>query len=90
MGKKEAELNLKPKGGIHGFTYKFLVGKAIAFAEAGSWMTFNANLDLLIYGIVLFLSMEEFVDLDVIHIFQTQSPIPTLLADTYYSIHMRT
>ncbi|XP_050888230.1 uncharacterized protein LOC127093354 [Lathyrus oleraceus] len=89
-GKKEVELNLKPNGGIHGFTFKFLVYKAIAFAEARSWTTFNASLALLIYGIVLFLNMEEFVDLAAIHIFLTQNPIPTLLADTYYSIHVRT
>ncbi|XP_050909240.1 uncharacterized protein LOC127123016 [Lathyrus oleraceus] len=90
IGKKEVELNLKPKGGIHGFTSKFLVDKAITFAEDGSWTTFNASLALLIYGIVLFPNMEEFVDLAAIHIFLTQNPIPTLLADTYYSIHVRT
>lgn len=88
--KKEVELNLKPKGGIHGFTSLFLVDNAIAFTEAESWTTFNANLALLIYGIVLFPNMEEFVDLAAIHIFLTQNPIPTLLADTYYSIHVRT
>ena len=71
MGKKEIELNLKPKGGIHGFTSKFLVDKAITFAEAGSWTTFNAHLALLIYGIVPFPNMEEFVDLVSIHIFLT-------------------
>ncbi|XP_050889377.1 uncharacterized protein LOC127094607 [Lathyrus oleraceus] len=90
MGKKEIELNLKPKGGIHGFTSKFLIDKVITFAESGSWTAFNAHLALLIYGIVLFPNMEEFVDLAAIHIFLTQNPIPTLLADTYYSIHMRT
>ncbi|XP_050877468.1 uncharacterized protein LOC127081232 [Lathyrus oleraceus] len=90
MGKKEMESNLKPKGGIHGFTSKFLVDKAITFSEAGRWTAFNAHLALLIYGIVLFPNMEEFVDLAVIHIFLTQNPIPTLLADTYYSIHVRT
>lgn len=90
MGNKEIELNPKPKGGIHGFTSKFLVDKAIAFAEAGRWTAFNANLALLIYGIVLFPNMEEFVDLATIHIFLTQNPIPTLLVDTYYYIHVRT
>ncbi|XP_050916001.1 uncharacterized protein LOC127131111 [Lathyrus oleraceus] len=90
IGKKEVELNLKPKGGIHGFTSKFLLDKAIAFAEARSWTNFNANLALLIYGIVLFPNMEEFIDLAAIHIFLTQNPILTLLANTYYSIHVRT
>ncbi|XP_050890747.1 uncharacterized protein LOC127096184 [Lathyrus oleraceus] len=90
MGKKEIELNLKPKGGIHGFTSRFLVNKVIAFAEAVSWTAFNVNLALLIYGIVLFSNMEEFIDLAAIHIFLTQNSIPTLLVDTYYSIHVRT
>lgn len=53
IGKKEVELNLKLKGGIHGFTSKFLVDKANTFADAESWTTFNAILALLIYGIVL-------------------------------------
>ncbi|XP_050896793.1 uncharacterized protein LOC127103589 [Lathyrus oleraceus] len=90
IGKKEIKLNLKPKGEVHGFTSKFLVDKAITFVEAGSWTAFNAHLALPIYGIVLFPNMEEFVDLAAIHIFLTQNPIPTLLADTYYSIHVRT
>ncbi|XP_050919191.1 uncharacterized protein LOC127136701 [Lathyrus oleraceus] len=90
IGNKEVELNLKPKGGIHSFISKFLVDKVIAFAEARSWTTFNANLAILIYGVVLFPNMEEFVDLAVIHIFLTQNPIPTLFADTYYFIHVRT
>ncbi|XP_050895197.1 uncharacterized protein LOC127101795 [Lathyrus oleraceus] len=89
MGKKEIELNLKPKGGIHGFASKFLTDKAITFVEAGSWTAFNAHLALLIYGIVLFPNMEEFIDLASIRIFLTQNPIPTLLVDTYYSIHVR-
>ncbi|XP_050916584.1 uncharacterized protein LOC127131710 [Lathyrus oleraceus] len=90
IGKKEVELNLKPKGGIHGFTSMFLVDKAIAFTEVGSWTTFNTNLALLIYGIVLFPNMEEIVDLVAIHIFRTLNPIHTFLADAYYSIHVRT
>ncbi|XP_050895118.1 uncharacterized protein LOC127101705 [Lathyrus oleraceus] len=90
IGKKEVELNLKPKGRIHGFTSKFLVDKVITFSEAGSWTNFNANLALLIYGIVLLSNMEEFVDMATIHIFLTHNPITTLLDDTYYSIHVRT
>lgn len=33
---KEVKLNLKPKGGTHDFTLKFLVEKHIAFADVGS------------------------------------------------------
>ncbi|XP_050908794.1 uncharacterized protein LOC127122517 [Lathyrus oleraceus] len=87
---KEVELNLEPKGGTHGITSKFLVDKATTFADVESLTNVNAILALLIYGIILFLNMEEFMDLAVIHIFLTQNPIPTILADTYYSIHVRT
>lgn len=83
------ELNLKPKGGIHGFTSKFLVDKATTFVDAESWTSFNAILALLIYGIILFSNMEEFMDLVAIHIFLTQNHVPTILDDTYYSIHVR-
>lgn len=90
LEKKEVELNLKLKGGIHGFTSKFLVDKATNFADAGSWMAFNVVLPLLIYGIILFPNIEYFMDLAAIHIFLTKNLVPTILVDTYYSIHVRT
>ncbi|XP_050897273.1 uncharacterized protein LOC127104100 [Lathyrus oleraceus] len=90
IGKKEVELNLKPKGGINGFTSIFLVDKATTFAEAEILMAFKAIRALLINGIVLFSNMEEFMDLAAIHISLTQNPIPTLPSNTYYSIHVRT
>ena len=90
MGKKELKLNLKPKGGTHGFSLKFLVDKVITFAEAESWDAFNVVFSLIIYGIMLFSSMEDFVDSASIHIFLSKNPVPTLLDDTYYSIHIRT
>ncbi|XP_050909456.1 uncharacterized protein LOC127123263 [Lathyrus oleraceus] len=90
LEKKEVELNIKPKGGTHGFTLMFLVEKAIAFADVGSWNTFKDVFSFLLYGIVLFPSMEDFVDLTSIHIFLSKNLVPTLLADTYYSIHVRT
>lgn len=83
------ELNLKLKGGTHGFTLKFLVDKATTFADVGSWIAFNVILDLLLYGNMLFPNMEGFMDLASIHIFMTKSHVPTLLYDTYYSIHAR-
>lgn len=90
LEKRGVKLNLKPKGGTHGFTLKFLVEKAIGFVDVRSWIDFNAIFALLIYGIVLFPSMEDFVDLASIHIFLSKNKVPTLFADTYYSIHMRT
>ncbi|XP_050895785.1 uncharacterized protein LOC127102459 [Lathyrus oleraceus] len=90
LEKKEVELNLKLKGRIHGFTSKFLVDKATTFTEAERWMDFNAIIALLIYGIILFPNIEDFVDLAAIHIFLTQDHVLTILADTYYFIHVRT
>ncbi|KAI5438919.1 hypothetical protein KIW84_024588 [Lathyrus oleraceus] len=89
LEKRELELNLKPKGGTHGFTLKFLVDKAITFSEYGSWSAFNAILSFLIYRIVLFPNMEDFVDLASINIFMTKIHVPTFLVDIYYSIHAR-
>lgn len=89
IGKKEVELNLKPKGGTHGFALKFLVDKAITFDEAESWDAFNTIFSLIIYGIVLFPNMEDFTDLASIYLFMAKNPVPTLLADTYYFIHVR-
>ncbi|XP_050909241.1 uncharacterized protein LOC127123017 [Lathyrus oleraceus] len=88
IGKKEVELNLKPKGRTHGFALKFLVDKAITSAEAESWDAFNTIFALIIYGIVMFPNMEDFTDLASIYLFMAKNPVPTLLADTYYSIHV--
>ncbi|XP_050889532.1 uncharacterized protein LOC127094797 [Lathyrus oleraceus] len=79
LEKKVVELKLKLKRGIH-----------TTFADVGRWMAFNAILALLIYGIVLFPNIEDFMDLAVIHIFLTKNLVPTFLANTYYSIHVRT
>ncbi|KAK2382937.1 hypothetical protein QL285_070443 [Trifolium repens] len=51
---------------------------------------FYSNLALLIYGLVLFPNIDNFVDINTIQIFLTKNPVPTLLADTYHSIHDRT
>ncbi|KAK2381879.1 hypothetical protein QL285_069455 [Trifolium repens] len=51
---------------------------------------FYSNLALLIYGLVLFPYIDDFVDINTIQIFLTKNLVPTLLADTYHSIHDRT
>ncbi|XP_050914820.1 uncharacterized protein LOC127129734 [Lathyrus oleraceus] len=90
LEKKEVKLSLKPKGGTHDFTLNFLVEKAIAFANVGSWNAFIIVFYFLIYGIILFLGMEDFVNLAFIHIFLSNNLVHMLLADTYYYIYMRT
>lgn len=88
MGKKEVELNLKPKGETHGFALKFLVDKVVTFAEAESWDAFNFVFSLIIYRIMLFPNMKDFVDLASIYLFMAKNLVPTLLVDTFYSIHV--
>ncbi|XP_050915489.1 uncharacterized protein LOC127130542 [Lathyrus oleraceus] len=89
LEKKEVEINLQLKGGTYGFTLKFLVDKPTTFADAGSWNSFNVIIAFLIYGIVLFPNMGDFMDLAFIHIFMTKNHVHTLLDDTYYSVHVR-
>lgn len=70
-------------------TMNFLVDKSIVFSNDGRWIDFNAIFALHVYGIMLFPSMEDFVGLTTVHIFLSKNSVPTLLANTYYSIHTR-
>lgn len=82
--------NLISRDGSLGLTSKFLFNKAHTFAQAGSMDAFDAILALLIYGLVLFPHIDRFVDMSAIQLFLSRNPVPTLLADTYHSIHHRT
>ncbi|XP_058747106.1 uncharacterized protein LOC131620103 [Vicia villosa] len=82
-------LKIKPNGGTHGFHVKFLIKKADTLAIEKKWKEFNALLAVMIYGLVLFPNILNFVDLTAVCLFMDQNPVPTLLADTYYTIHSR-
>ncbi|KAI5400175.1 hypothetical protein KIW84_065196 [Lathyrus oleraceus] len=86
---KEVSDNWKPSGDVVGLPLKYLVRMAKEEAKKGNWEAFNAQLSIMIYGVVLFPSMPNFVDLAAITIFIGGNPVPTLLADTYYAIHSR-
>ncbi|KAI5432906.1 hypothetical protein KIW84_020281 [Lathyrus oleraceus] len=68
-----------------------LIARALRLSveEVGNWEVFHAQLAAMIYGIILFPSMPNFIDFTAISIFIRGNPIPTLLADTYYAIHSR-
>ncbi|XP_058764548.1 uncharacterized protein LOC131638006 [Vicia villosa] len=87
--KIKVQRNWKPNGGTHGFHVKFLIKKANALAVEKKWKEFNALLAVMIYGLVLFPNISNFVDLTAVCLFMDQNPVPTLLADTYYTIHSR-
>ncbi|KAI5398881.1 hypothetical protein KIW84_064316 [Lathyrus oleraceus] len=86
---KEVGENWKPCGEVVGLPLKFLLRVARDEAEKGNWEVFHAQLAAMIYGIVLFPSMPNFIDFAAISIFIRGNPVPTLLADTYYAIHSR-
>ncbi|KAI5389651.1 hypothetical protein KIW84_075082 [Lathyrus oleraceus] len=77
------------KGGIQGLSSDFLIAQATLFGKAMSEDAFEAISVLLIYGLVLFPNIDSFVDVNAIRIFSTLNLVPTLLGDTYFSLHMR-
>lgn len=84
-----SNLTTKGKEKIPGLTSGFLIGKANACIKEKTTHAFESIFALLIYGLVLFPTYDGFVDGNVIQIFLTKNPVPTLLGDTYHSIHHR-
>lgn len=89
LNKSDVEVNLKIKGGLHGFQLDFLLNKAHLAADRERWDVFNVLLACSTYGIVLFHNVANFVDMNAIQIFAQRNPVPTLLGDFYHSIHTR-
>lgn len=87
LDKAEVTTNLGPKEDTLGFSLRYLVEKALAFKSKEDWVAFNVVLALIIYGIVLFPNIDDFMDMTSICIFPPRNPISTLLVDVYYSIH---
>ncbi|CAL5189019.1 unnamed protein product [Lathyrus oleraceus] len=81
--------HMTTKGGIQGLPSDFLIAQATLFGKAMSEDAFEDIFVLLIYGLVLFPNIDNFVDVNAIRIFSTLNPVPTLLGDTYFSLHMR-
>ncbi|KAI5391402.1 hypothetical protein KIW84_076271 [Lathyrus oleraceus] len=63
--------------------------EATSFSQAGSVDAFEAIFVLLIYGLALFPNIDGFVDVNAIRIFLIGNPVPTLLGDMYFSLHLR-
>ncbi|KAI5390136.1 hypothetical protein KIW84_075460 [Lathyrus oleraceus] len=83
------EAHMTTKGGIQGLPSEFLVAQATVYGKAMSEDAFEAIFVLLIYGMVLFPNIDKFVDVNANRIFSVLNPIPTLLGDTYFSLHLR-
>ena len=89
LGKSEVEAHMTTKGGIRGLPAHFLLEKALYFARMKSTVTFEAIFSLLSYRLFLFPNVDKFVDINAIRIFMIGNPVPTLLGDAYYSVHLR-
>ena len=48
---------------------------------------FEEILALLIYGMVLFPNPDQLIDVNVVKIFMSRNPVPTLLGDILHSLH---
>ncbi|KAI5445923.1 hypothetical protein KIW84_013958 [Lathyrus oleraceus] len=83
------EAHMTTKGGIQGLPSDFLVAQATVYRKAMSEDAFEAIFVLLIYGLVLFPNIDKFVDVNAIRIFSVLNPVPTLLGDAYFSLHLR-
>lgn len=85
-----ADIPITVKGNIKGIFAEFLQDQAIRFSKCGYIDGHQDHLALLIYGLILFPNIENFVDMNVIKIFLNGNPVPTLLGDVLHSIHHRT
>lgn len=81
--------NLDTKKVVQWFLRKFVEAKAFALEKDKNWKAFNAILSLLIYKIILFPNIDDFVDLTTINIFLAKNHILALLVDVYYYLHVR-
>ncbi|KAK2363603.1 hypothetical protein QL285_088568 [Trifolium repens] len=82
-------LEIKNKNNARGFPRQALEAKAQALLAKKDWGPFNAVLALLIYGLVLFPNIEDFVDFPAIGVFIARNPVSALLADFYHSFYTR-
>lgn len=83
------DFSFQVKGNAKGFSSKFLFEKATLFSNCGSWDAFYASFSLLIYGLVLFPSVEGFIDKAAITIFISKNPMPMLLTDVFFFFYWR-
>ncbi|XP_058768138.1 uncharacterized protein LOC131641862 [Vicia villosa] len=78
------------KGKLPRFPAELWIEKALTFSKERKEDDFEAIFSLLVYGLLLFPNIDNFVNKkNVIKVFMKGHPVPTLLGNTYYSIHLR-
>ncbi|XP_058763940.1 uncharacterized protein LOC131637359 [Vicia villosa] len=89
LRKDEIEKNMVTKGGLVGLPALFLIEKSLSSSQERKEDDFEAVFAFLVYGLLLFPNIDNFVDMNAIKIFMKGNPVPTLLGDTYYFTHLR-
>lgn len=84
----------KGDGDIHDFDRTNLEFLAHKMIEGKKWMNLADLLSLMIFGLVLFPNLENFIDNDAISVFWStrlfdKDYVPALLADIYYTLEVR-
>ena len=82
--------NWEIQGGVKGFLAKFLIDQAQQFWDSLDFQAFEDILALLIYDLVLFPNPDAFIDVNVVNIFMSHNPVPTLLGDILHALYTRT
>ncbi|RDX78460.1 hypothetical protein CR513_41265, partial [Mucuna pruriens] len=82
----------KRRNGIEGLPRAYLVQRLDQLRLRKDWPAFIDTLGLLIYGILLFPQLEDYVDRTTMEVFlarknKGENPTMAVLADTYYSLH---
>ncbi|CAJ2635603.1 uncharacterized protein LOC123923460 [Trifolium pratense] len=83
----EVEPCLEVKKNTKRISRKLLEAKAQDLLARREWGAFNAILALLIYGVVLFPNIDDYIDLAAIGVFIVGNPVATLLADFHLSLY---
>jgi hypothetical protein len=83
---------MKSPNGVQGIPLSYLNERLKSFSEVGDWDAFADVLALAIFGIVLFPNIDQYIDFAAIDVFlavrnERRNPVPTVLADTYYTLH---
>ncbi|RDY14359.1 hypothetical protein CR513_00582, partial [Mucuna pruriens] len=82
----------RARNGVEGLPREYLEDVLAQQREAKDWQAAIDTLALIIYGIVLFPRLEDYVDLAAVDVLlavkeKNENPVPALLADTYHTLN---
>ncbi|KAI5400181.1 hypothetical protein KIW84_065201 [Lathyrus oleraceus] len=84
--------NKVPFSGLEEIPISHLIAEALHLKKSeieAHWVKKGAIFEFLIYELALFPDIDGFVDVNAIRIFLIGNPMPTLLGDMYFYLHLR-